>query len=298
MNNQNKQYISVGVFVVMASTVLFIIWLWMSANTRENFSTYITIFHEPLDGLSVGALVKYSGVEVGKVQKITLDTKNPRNITVNLNIYPNIPINKLTTASMKSAGVTGISYIELDLPSNVPLNDNLISTNTPPFPVINSKSSLLYNLTENAQNVVANINQISNQTKKMLSQGNIEDVTEIIQNLNKITKTLANNSENISSTLKSFTQISANLNQTVDKINNLSDKLITVTNHTNKLIDNFNQNTMGNINYIILPNLNNTITQLNKTSQEFETLLNTINQNPSVLVRGLEPPSPGPGEKQ
>ncbi|MCE2706287.1 MAG: MlaD family protein [Proteobacteria bacterium] len=303
MTKENRQYFIVGLFVIITTIILISVWLWFSSNNRQNYNTFLAIFNEPVDGLSVNAVVKYNGVEVGKVKKIQLDNTNPRNIFVYLNVMPNITINKKTFASMKSQGVTGLSYIELRLPIDAAMHNNITPHNEEPYPQIATRNSLLYGLSEQAQSVSKNIQEISGQMKLALSNENIKQFSDMLKNLNKITSSIASKSDNISSGIKDLSvtityikNSTKELDRTLKHIDTLASSLTNTSDNTNKLINHMQNVTLNNINSVLLPNLNQTISHINLASIQLEQFMRLINQNPQVIIRGVERKNPGPGE--
>lgn len=301
--SNNRQHLIVGLFVVIAASILIGVWLWMSSSNRKAYDTYVSVFHEPVDGLSDNSLIKYNGVEVGKVKLIHLDNANPRNIYVYLDILQDVAINKNTTASIKSQGVTGMSYVALALPKMAKNGDNLIPHNDEPYPEIQTKPSFLYSLSEQAQTFTDNIQDVSSQVKVLLNNKNIDHMSNVINNLDKISGALAAKSEQIgksidtlAQTLQSVKQNSQNLNDTLQNLSVLSKTLTQTGKNANDLIINAQTNTMQDLNAVLLPNLNQTITNLNQSSFQLASFLKILNQNPSALVRGKTPVPAGPGE--
>jgi len=299
----NRRYLLVGLFVVIAATISVSVWLWFSASTRQAYNVYLAIFTEPVDGVTTNSVVKYNGVEVGKVKKLELDPKNPRNILVYLNILQHVPINVQTYATMKAQGITGLSFINLSLPKTAKDGQNIKPHNVEPYPIIQTKPSFFYSLTEQAQSVAGNINGISTQVKTMLNDQNIEHISRIVSNLDKISTALASRSEVMSKSIDTMSQIlsnvkenTENLNATFKDIKELTKTLSQTTENANGLISSVQNNTLQNINTILLPNLNGAISHLNQSSYQLEQLLTLLNQNPSALVRGKLPAKPGPGE--
>ena len=305
MNKENRQHLSIGIFVITSTIILLSIWLWFSSYSNQTYNTYLTIFNEPVDGLSISSPVKYNGVEIGKVKHITLDEKNPRNIIVLINLQSNIAINKKTTASLKSQGVTGLSYIELNLPQNTILNDNITAKKKPPYPQIITTPSFLYSLSEQAQSMSQNVQDISLQMKLLLSNENITQFSAMLKNLNAISKAIAINSQNISTSMQNLSLITThiknstqNLGATMNNINVLTQSLTDTSNNTNKLISNLQNNTLNNINSVLLPGINQTMVSINQASLQLEQFINLIKQNPSALVRGITVKPLGPGENK
>ena len=301
--NDNRQYLVVGIFVVVATTILISVLLWFSANSRKSYNVYQTVFNEPVDGITANSPIKYNGVEIGRVKSIQLDNDNPRNVIVILNIGSRVLINSETYAIIKPQGVTGMSFIDLRLPKSSISTKNLTPSTTPPYPKITSRPSLMFSLTEQAQSFTSNVQEISSDIKTILDDKNIQHFSNIMANLDKISTLVANKSKQMEQTsdlllmiLKNIKDSSAKLNETFVELNSLTKSLTHTSENTNNLILNIQNNSMQNINSVLLPNLNQAITHLDQSSYQLEQLLNLLNQNPSVLVRGKSPVLKGPGE--
>ena len=301
--NDNRKYLAVGLFVIIATAIAVSFWLWFTANSRQAYNTYIAVFTEPVDGVTTNSSVRYNGVDVGKVKKLELDPKNQRDIIIHLNILQSIAINVQTYATIKAQGITGLSFINLSLPKGAKDGNNLKPHNSPPYPQIPTHTSLLYNLTEEAQAIGDNINEVSKQMKALLNDKNIAHVSNTLSNLDHISSTVASRSEVIGKSLDTISEIlrsvkknTDNLNTTFQEIHELTKTVSQTTQGANKLITNFENNTLQNFNAVLLPNINSTIVNLNQSSYYLEQLLILLNQNPSVLIRGKLPAKPGPGE--
>ncbi|HMT03171.1 MAG TPA: hypothetical protein PKD00_07705, partial [Burkholderiales bacterium] len=96
--------------------------------------------------------------------------------------------------------------------------------------------------------------------------------------------------------LDNLKKSSNNIGGAIDGITNMTKSISQTSQNANSLLQSMRNNTLQNINTILLPNLNRTINNMNQSSYQLEQLLNTINQNPSALIRGIAPAKPGPGE--
>lgn len=307
---ENKLYLVTGTFVIIATVIMLGVWLWMESYSHQAYNTYVAVFHESVDGVSISSVVKYNGVEVGKVKQIELDTKDPRNIRVYLNVLDKVRIKTETYAVIKPQGITGLSYISLSLGQNDQIGTDIIPTNEPPYPEIRTRASLLSSLTDQAQSIAGNVNDVSAQMKIFLNDKNIEHAANLLANLDKVSSAIAKHSDDISKSLSTLSQIltdvkknSENLNQTFVGIKDLTYKLSNTTDNANKLINNadglivdIQSNTLQNVNAVLLPNLNSTIEHLDQSSYQLEQLLRLLNQNPAALVRGKSAARLGPGE--
>jgi phospholipid/cholesterol/gamma-HCH transport system substrate-binding protein len=66
-----------------------------------------------LSGLDVGAPVKYSGVRIGRVDKIKVDPKDVSVLVVSISLNGGTPVAEDSVASAGTLGITGLKYIEL-----------------------------------------------------------------------------------------------------------------------------------------------------------------------------------------
>jgi len=299
---RNKLYLTVGAFVLLGFAAIIGIWLWFSAANRQVYDTYRVVFNEPVDGVTTNSIVKYNGVEIGKVRAIQLDTKDPANIFVDINVKQGIPIATATYATIKPQGVTGMSFINLGLDNDqkyqvIPPHDK------EPYPVIKSRASLLYSLSEQAQSVTSNIKDISVQVKTLLNDKNLEHVNNIVANLDKVTAALASQSNQIASTVDKVGEVLNNVNENTKNLNGaiiqlgeLSKALQSNSANLDNVLNSFQNNTMRNVNSVLLPNLNQMVGNMNQTTVQLNELIKTINKNPSALVRGNAPAVAGPGE--
>ncbi len=303
MIKNNQQYLIVGLFVVISTAILTIVWLWFSASNHGSYNTYLTIFNEPINGITANSTIRYNGVEVGKIKSIKLDTKDPRNVFIYINVFKEIAISTDTFAVLKIQGITGLSYIDLQLPKESSNKKILTPHNSEPYPQIPTHLSLLTSLTEEAQSIAKDVQEISTQIKILLNKKNIDKFSNIINNLDQVTTEVANRSDKIGANIDSITQILDNLKKSsnniggaIDGITNMTKSISQTSQNANSLLQSMRNNTLQNINTILLPNLNRTINNMNQSSYQLEQLLNTINQNPSALIRGIAPAKPGPGE--
>ncbi len=111
---REANYFLVGIFVSLAVLLLvgFTIWL-MGAGDFTRYQRYTVYFTDPVSGLVKEAVVKYKGVEVGRVLGMRLDPQRTDLVKVDMEVKEGTAINAGTTAAIELQGITGASYIEL-----------------------------------------------------------------------------------------------------------------------------------------------------------------------------------------
>ena len=104
----------VGLFVVIGFSlaVVAVIWLGM-ANYFEKGQYYVAYFDESVQGLDKDSPVKYRGVTIGSVNSIGV-APDANLIQVILKIETDIKLDDSIVAQLKSVGITGIMFVELE----------------------------------------------------------------------------------------------------------------------------------------------------------------------------------------
>jgi phospholipid/cholesterol/gamma-HCH transport system substrate-binding protein len=112
---RDAKYVAVGIFVllVIAMGIAFVLWYGDARNGRR-FDLYEIYFSGTVSGLDQGSVVRYLGVDVGRVRRLTISRKDSVRVKVTVGIDSNAPITGATRANLQLQGVaTGILFIDL-----------------------------------------------------------------------------------------------------------------------------------------------------------------------------------------
>ena len=75
---------------------------------------YLVRFHDTsVSGLSRGAAVAYQGVEVGKVEDVSVDGQDLRTVRVAIRVREDFPIRTDMRAKLSFTGITGMKFVEI-----------------------------------------------------------------------------------------------------------------------------------------------------------------------------------------
>ncbi|MEW5735411.1 MAG: MlaD family protein [Thermodesulfobacteriota bacterium] len=156
---------SVGIFLICGILLfaLAIIWVGMSG-LLEKGKQYAIYFNESVQGLAADSQVKYRGVPVGRVERIQV-APDGNLIQVVVKIDPDLlalekkNIENLV-AQMKSVGITGIMFIELDRRKQGSPVEEIHLSFPAPFPVIPSRPSDIRQIFEGVENIFKRIDKI------------------------------------------------------------------------------------------------------------------------------------------
>jgi phospholipid/cholesterol/gamma-HCH transport system substrate-binding protein len=150
----------IGLFVILGVVMGVVAIIWVGATSYfQKGTTYVSYFDESVQGLQLNSAVKFRGVDVGLVESIRVAPDN-RNIGVVMKINMQDELQKNAVAQLKSAGITGIMFVELDLrkPDEADLAPKIDFPSE--FPIIPSRPSELQRLVAGANEIVEKFNKI------------------------------------------------------------------------------------------------------------------------------------------
>ena len=114
MAGKKSKFMLLGLFITIGILigVVFVIWLG-AAKYFEKGAIYAAYFDESVQGLQADSSVKYRGVDVGRVLKIKV-APDDRLVEVLMKIQLKGSVGRDIVAQLKTAGITGIVFVELD----------------------------------------------------------------------------------------------------------------------------------------------------------------------------------------
>jgi phospholipid/cholesterol/gamma-HCH transport system substrate-binding protein len=196
-------YVAVGAFVLMCIIGVVVAILWLTgAQYSQEFAYYQTYFKGSVTGLGDGTIVRYNGIDVGRVKEIVFDPDDPQKVIVTLQIKPEVKIHQDSVASIASEGLTGGSYVEIDGGTkNSPL---VVRQEGQKYPIIKSKPSSFQQIVDSAPELVHKLQVISDRIMDVLNDKNRKAFGDILANTRDITATLQRNSANLDTILTNF----------------------------------------------------------------------------------------------
>jgi phospholipid/cholesterol/gamma-HCH transport system substrate-binding protein len=204
MANQKTKF-TVGLFITcgVIIAVLAIIWLGVS-RIFEKGRYYATYFDESVQGLAIDSPVKYRGVPVGRVTRISV-APDSKLIEVILKVESVQEIGRDVVAQLSLVGITGSMFIELDrMKKGEPDRSPTLSFPSN-YPIIASKPGEISELLQGVDEVLQRI--------KTLDLAGISDRAK--QTLDSINGMIAD---------ANMKKISSNLERSLDNMNTILDK--------------------------------------------------------------------------
>jgi phospholipid/cholesterol/gamma-HCH transport system substrate-binding protein len=298
MSGRRSKFL-IGLFVITGLLIGAVAIIWVgAADLFMKGSTYVTYFDESVQGLQTDSAVKYRGVEIGKVESIKV-APDYKLIEVIMKINLAGDLQKQTVAQLRTTGITGIIFIELDrIKPEMVLDFQTVNFKTN-YPIVPSRRSDLSRFLADTDKIMQNVKEIdfkgiSNQLKETTKAietflagdrtGNIMNNLETISvNLDKavakISKTVA--SGKIDGLLKDTSDVLSDarhlINHTRQEIETMN--LAQKTAKTDKILETLDKRTKS-----IALDLQDTAENLRVTSEYLQQFAEGLNNNPSDLL--------------
>jgi paraquat-inducible protein B len=189
-----------------------------------------TYIKESVQGLDVGAPVRFRGVRIGQVKLINLSGQmyedgipfahRKQYVVVRMEISRTTSmdsaddyINKLVTdglrAQIRGQGITGVNYIELDFVKDPTKLGTLSYEWRPEYPVIPSQPSPVNILLDNVEDALKHFNQLD------LNKTQLE-VNTLLENLNGLVAGSNNQGSGLNNSVKELNTLLTKLNHATD----------------------------------------------------------------------------------
>lgn len=306
--NDKFQHILVGLFVLGFGTLFIAGILWLSAGGSGNrFQVYAVYTGESVAGLGRDGAVKYLGVDVGRIREIGLDPDNPEKVRLLLEVDEDTPIKQDTVATIEAQGLTGLAYINLLGGSQAARP--LLKTPGQDYPTITSHPSTWGRLDRSLGELADNLIEASKRLKTLLSTENQQLLTHTLSNLNKLTEITAGRSATIETALddlavamRNTRDASAGLPGLVDRLqlsaaslDNMAKELASAGKQLRSSINGRGED-LARFTGSALPEAAAMTQELRRAAENFRRLSESLQRDPSILLRGAPAPQPGPGE--
>jgi phospholipid/cholesterol/gamma-HCH transport system substrate-binding protein len=302
-------YVLVGAFVLVLGAGLMGVVLWLASGgaLQKRYDLYLAIETEPVAGLNLNAPVKYNGVDVGKVRTIQLDPANPEHVRLVFAIERGTPINQDTLAVLKTQGLTGIAYVELEGGGreSAPLRASAPGQ----YPEIRTKPSLSARLENVLTSVLAKLDQTSNNINAMLSDDNRVAFTHALSDIAAVSHTLAARKTTLDAGIASAAQtfdnaarVTAQLGPVIEQISRSAQAVERMGNEAalasasaGKTVDSVGTD-VKRLTAETVPELQRLLGELSVLSNSLRRLSDQTERNPAGLLLGHSPVPEGPGE--
>ncbi|HDP97937.1 MAG TPA: MCE family protein [bacterium] len=284
--------IKAGCFVIISIFLLLAFLIIISGlDILKSTKTYLARF-KYTSGIAVGSLVRFGGMEVGRVVGVKISEADNSLIEFELEVDEKAPVKEDSEVFITSIGIMGEYYIEISTGSpegkSLPPGSLLNCIDVPPLMMLTQSFD---KLTSQLEVTIKGINQ-------MLGHDNQLQFNNILVNLNRLLednqKTVSSLVANMDAVLSDFhgmgSKMDTLLSQNQDGIARSVQHLEMTLAQTYEMIQQFQQ-TMTHINDVLVYQNNNydeIMNNLNRTTKNLDDFSRTIKERPWSLIRKSE----------
>jgi phospholipid/cholesterol/gamma-HCH transport system substrate-binding protein len=297
---REANYVAVGAFIllVIGMAVAFIIW-YTDSNDGRHYTTYEIGFAGSVSGLDPGSPVRYLGVDVGRVRKLSIDRSDASRVRIIVEVDQTAPISSATRASLGLQGVTGLLYVNLKEASDV--DKQLPLRHGEQYPIIESVASDFDTFLASLPELMGRANALLERIGRVVSDRNLNALTSTLDNISTA-------SGDLPATTRQLGQVMAQMNTAMSEIRSAAQDLKGMTGEArpqisatlakvgaaadnlaqiSQRVDRFTQKTesqVGNFSEQGLFELQRLVRETRSAAREFRELSQTLKENPSQIL--------------
>lgn len=291
-NNSNPNYFRLGIFVLAAiGALLTIILIFGSGQLFKKSFTIETYIKQSVTGLDAGAAVRFRGVKIGQVTSINLSgdvyereipmPERREYVVVRMQIFGDkveltnlqIYLKDNLRARIKSMGITGVNYVELDFYPSATQYNPLPYTWEAEYPVVPS-------MPNQADEIISGIQKLIGALNSLDVDGTQKKFDALLGNLNKLMAGDGKDNAGLINSVKDLNVLLERIAKVTDKdqLNILMRELVATMVSLRQTVTSVQGDTTA------------TLENLRQASEQLNEFTRVASQSPSTLIWG-EPPA-------
>lgn len=300
--------LAAGLFTLVLGAALAAVALWFGKD-EVSLIPYVLTTSRPVTGLKVEAPVRYRGVDVGKVDEISIDAGNGGRVQIRIGVRAGTPITSSTYAQLGYQGITGLAYVLLgdEGQSTYPLKSGPGA-----IAQIHMKPSLM----DSGESLFGAFVEITEQVKRLLDGENQARVRRTLANLEEATQRASAMSRKLEPSLAAMPALiaeakalagdaRASVRQAdllIGSVNGLALKLDRRVDTLAAAVSSVDAS-VGEVGVAAralgeetMPRVNVLVDGLARDTHALGRVINNLGEQPQSIVFGTAPAAPGPGE--
>lgn len=183
MASQKTKFV-VGLFLVCGIGIALLAFIWLGMSRYfEKGRFYVTYFNESVQGLDKDSPVKYRGVSVGRVHSISV-APDSKLVKVVLKIETGMVLDINMVAQLKSVGITGSVFIELDQKKRDEPDRSPPLSFPSEYPIVASKPSELGEILRGIDDILNKIKAVDLEGISAKVKSNLDTIETAVQEAN------------------------------------------------------------------------------------------------------------------
>lgn len=209
-------YIFIGACFILSliGLVVFIFWFGDAGIFKDEVRIYKSYTKRPLS-IKADSLIKYKGLNVGRVKNVAFKDNNFEEIEITLEILKDLPVKKDSLVRVEQNGILGASFLALIQNDK---STEFIGDKDEATLRIHSDSALSA-VMENIPNITGKVDYLLDNANEVLSEDNAKNIAAILLSLNETMKNINILAQSLGRNSKDIEQIIANVGKIADSLN-------------------------------------------------------------------------------
>ncbi len=267
--------------LVAAGAIAGLTWYGLASS---RYTTFEVLTRDPVSGLMADAPVEFHGVPVGTVKEV--DLVDPHTVVVLLSVRRDAPVSRATIATVTTRGLAargfmGYAYVALeDVGSD---SRRLEPQPGARFPVIAAAPSRSLTMDATVDAARGDVQQMTDLLHSVLDRTTVASLKQSLDELRTMMQALAAHGRKLDAIIGNAQAASMNAAAASRQISPLLSS---------------SQQAVETLQTELLPEADQTLARLHELSDALGKITAEVQRDPTVLVRGRQPPPPGPGENR
>jgi phospholipid/cholesterol/gamma-HCH transport system substrate-binding protein len=214
---RDAKYAAVAIFALLAIASAFaFVWWYSGKGDRRVHERYEIYFNGSVSGLAEGSPVRYLGVDVGRVESLSVDRANPGRVKILVEVDDTTPVSGATRARLGLLGLTGLLFIDLQKDTEANAAEPLAQGER--YPVIVSRKGDIEAFLERLPDLVGHAGVVMARVERLLDDENLKAVSDSLDNIRRA-------SQDLPAVSRDAAALAADLRRTATEVEALSQRI-------------------------------------------------------------------------
>lgn len=296
------QALAAGAFTAALLLVLGLAGAWLGRSGDDFDRVFVCESTRSVSGLNPRAVVRYRGVEVGRVEHVGFDPQQPQIIRIRIAVSPEAHVTTKTYARLASLGITGIAYVQLDDDGQ---EGAVLAGDPLEPPRLEVKPSTLEEFGDAGQLLLVRVNEIAQRMSYLLNEENQVRLGNSLASIERLTARFSTFQDRLVPVLdrmpglvdrtdgaaaradEALQELQAAVHEAREQVRGL-EAVRTGAGKMGSAADTLHDRT--------LPDLARLLDRMGRATDALERAAAVHADEPHSLLFGPTPPEPGPGE--
>ncbi|GAB3407877.1 MlaD family protein [Massilia agilis] len=290
-----------GIFTIALLIAAVLAGIWLNRDRSETVP-YEIVTTQSIPGLNPQAVVRYRGLEVGRVNDIMFDPRVTGQILIKLSVDNDTPVTTTTFASLGYQGVTGLAFLQLD---DDRTGSPILQSDPKRVARIPMRPGLLDQIEKRGLAILDKTEKITESLDRLMSPQNQQTIIGAFDSIGKTAAAYGELPKRLEPTLDKLPALATKLDQTAASVNALAhnyDSLATRLQAKDGPLERLNgaigslQGAASGLEMQTLPHLTEMTDEAKASLRAVKRTANSLSDRPQSILFGGPSPQPGPGE--